>query len=112
MLVFWNKYAQRLGDKGHKIMESLLMINTPKLDELKIIHELPNQGSKIDFETEKNDLLNFLRSHLHNHNISIQIDVNEQIDQKFAFTDIDKYDRLLKINSNLELLKKTFDLDF
>jgi hypothetical protein len=112
MLVFWNKYAQRLGDKGHKIMESLLMINNPKLVGLKIIHELPNEGSKIDFETEKHDLLNFLRSHLHNHDISIQIDVNEKIEQKFAFTDIDKYERLLKINSSLELLKKTFDLDF
>lgn len=112
MLVFWNKYAQRLSDKGHKIMESLLMINNPRLEGLNIIHELPNQGSKIDFETEKHDLLNFLRSHLHNHDISIQINVNEQIEQKFAFTDIDKYERLLKINSNLELLKKTFDLDF
>jgi hypothetical protein len=112
MLVFWNKYAQRLGDKGHKIMESLLMINNPKLDGLLIIHELPNEGSKIDFETEKHDLLNFLRSHLHNHDISIQVNVNEQVEQKSAFTDIDKYERLLKINSNLELLKKTFDLDF
>ena len=112
MLVFWNKYAQRLGDKGHKIMESLLMINQPKLLDTKIIHQLPNQGSKIDFETEKHDLLNYLRSHLHNHDISIQVDVNEQVEQKFAFTDLDKYNRLLEINPNLELLKKIFDLDF
>lgn len=112
MLVFWNKYAQRLGDKGHKIMESLLMINNPKLDGLLIIHELPNEGSKIDFETEKHDLLNFLRSHLHNHEISIQVNVNELVEQKFAFTDQDKFERLMKINPNLELLKKAFDLDF
>ena len=43
----------------------------------------------------------------------IQINVNETAaEQKFAFTDQDKYERLLKINANLELLKKTFDLDF
>ncbi|MFT3796697.1 hypothetical protein [Flavobacterium sp.] len=46
MLEQWYKYAQRLGDKGQKIMESLLLISDPKLEGTKIIHELPNEGSK------------------------------------------------------------------
>ncbi|MEY3501232.1 MAG: hypothetical protein RL308_2905, partial [Bacteroidota bacterium] len=54
MLLHWNKYAQRLGDKGYKIMESLLLINDPVLNGTTITLELPNQGSKIDFETEMN----------------------------------------------------------
>ena len=112
MLIFWNKYAQRLADKGHKIMESLLQLNRPKLDGNIIVHELPNEGSKIDFENEKHELLQFLRSHLKNHDLTIRVDVNEVVLQKFAFTDEDKYERLLKINPNLELLKKTFDLIF
>ena len=113
MLIFWNKYAQRLSDKGHKIMESLLLMSTPKLEGNLIIHELPNEGSKLDFDNEKLDLLGFLRSHLKNHDIMIRIDVNEAaVAQKFAFTDQDKYNRLLGLNPNLELLKKTFDLDF
>ena len=112
MLIFWNKYAQRLSDKGHKIMESLLQLNKPKLEGNLIIHELPNEGSKIDFETEKHELLQYLRSHLKNHDLLIRVDVNEVISQKFAFTDQDKFERLLKINPNLELLKKAFELDF
>ncbi len=113
MLLYWNKYAQRLSDKGHKIMSSLLLMNTPKMAENTIVHELPNEGSRLDFENEKFDLMGFLRSHLKNHDLGIQIVVNETAaTQKFAFTDQDKYDRLLNINSNLELLKKTFDLDF
>lgn len=111
MLLFWNKYALRLGDKGHKIMESLLKISDPKLEGTTIIHELPNAGSKIDFETELNGLLGYLRGHLHNHDISITIVVNEAIEKKFAFTALDKFNRLNEINPNLELLKKTFDLD-
>lgn len=111
MLLYWNKYAQRLGDKGHKIMESLLMISDPKLEGTTIIHELPNGGSKIDFETELNGLLGYLRGHLHNHDITIKIVVNESIEKKFAFTALDKFNRLNEINPNLELLKKTFDLD-
>jgi hypothetical protein len=111
MLLHWSKYAQRLGDKGQKIMESLLLINDPKLVGTTIIHELPNDGSKIDFETEKFELLGYLRSRLHNHDITIDVVVNEAVENKFAFTALDKYNRLNEINPNLELLKKTFDLD-
>ena len=111
MLLQWNKYAQRLSDKGHKIMESLLLINTPKLENTLITHELPNDGSKIEFETEKQELLGYLRGKLHNHDIKIEVVVNEKVENKFAFTTQDKYNRLNEINPNLELLKKTFDLD-
>ncbi len=111
MLLQWSKYAQRLSDKGHKIMESLLLINDPKLVGSTIFHELPNEGSKIDFETEKYELLGYLRGKLHNHDIMIEVVVNEQVENKFAFTALDKYNRLNELNPNLELLKKTFDLD-
>jgi hypothetical protein len=111
MQLFWNKYAQRLGDKGYKIMESLLLLNDPKLEGTTIVHELPNEGSKIDFESEKNELLGYLRGHLHNHDISIEVRVNEAVENKFAFTPQDKYNRLNEINPSLELLRKTFDLD-
>jgi len=111
MLDFWFKYAQRLSDKGLMIMSSLLRISDPKLDGFKIIYELPNEGSKIDFEKEKTDLLGYLRGHLHNHDIDIEVVVNEQIKSKTAFTAQDKYNRLNEINPNLEVLKKMFDLD-
>ena len=111
MLEQWYKYAQRLNDKGHLIMESLLNINDPKLDGSKIIHELPNEGSKIDFDKEKPELLGYLRGKLHNHDITIEVIVNESMPSKKAFTVQDKYNRLNEINPNLELLKKMFDLD-
>ncbi|HKX86535.1 MAG TPA: hypothetical protein VJL37_07675 [Flavobacterium sp.] len=111
MLEQWLKYAQRLGDKGYKIVESLLLINDPKLDGTTIIHELPNESSKIDFEGEKHDLLGYLRGKLHNHNITIEIKLNENIELKKAFTTEEKYERLKEINPALDLLRKTFDLD-
>lgn len=111
MLLQWSKYAQRLADKGQRIMESLLLINDPKLEGTTILHELPNEGSKIDFETEKNELLGYLRGKLHNHDIIIKVVVNEKVETKFTFTNLDKYNRLNEINPNLELLRKTFDLD-
>ena len=111
MLDFWFKYAQRLNDKGLMIMSSLLRISTPQLDGFTIKYELPNEGSKIDFEKEKNELLGYLRGHLHNHNIEIEVIVNEKLKSRIAFTSQDKYNRLNEINPNLELLKKMFDLE-
>ena len=111
MLEFWFKYAQRLNDKGQMIMESLLRITDPKLEGTKIIYELPNEGSKIDFEKAKPELLGYLRGHLHNHDISIEVIVNESVKIKNAFTAQDKFNRLNEINPNLEVLKKMFDLD-
>ncbi|HQW69597.1 MAG TPA: DNA polymerase III subunit gamma/tau [Flavobacterium sp.] len=111
MLEQWMKYAQRMEDKGFRIIASLLTINDPKLDGTTIIHELPNESSKIDFEKEKHDLLGYLRGKLHNHEISITVNVNESIEVKKAFTPQDKYNRLREINPNLDLLRKMFDLD-
>ena len=112
MLLHWNKYAQKLGDKGFRIMESLLLINDPVLNGTAITLELPNEGSKIEFESEMNGLLDHLKGHLQNHDITITVIVNESVENKFAFTAQDKYNRLKEINPNLELLRKTFDLDF
>jgi len=111
MLDFWFKYAQRLNDKGLMIMASLLRISDPKLEGFNIIYELPNEGSKIDFEKEKGQLLGYLRGHLHNHDINIEVLVNENVKSKVAFTAQDKYNRLNEINPHLEDLKKIFDLD-
>lgn len=111
MLIQWNKYAKKLGDKGYKIMESLLLINDPVLNGTEITIELPNEGSKIDFESEKTGLLGHMRGHLHNHDITIEVIVNEAIENKKTFNDQDRYNRLHEINPNIELLKNTFGLD-
>ncbi|WP_284653826.1 DNA polymerase III subunit gamma/tau [Flavobacterium terrisoli] len=111
MLEQWLKYAQRMEDKGYRIVASLLTINDPVLDGTTIVHELPNESSKIDFEKERPELLGYLRGKLHNHDIQINVKVNETLVVKRAFTNQDKYNRLVEINPNLELLKKMFDLD-
>jgi hypothetical protein len=111
MFLQWTKYAQRLGEKGYKIMESLLLINDPVLNGTIISFELPNEGSKLDFESEMIGLLGHLRGHLHNHDITIEVTVNETIELKRNFTDQDRYNRLLQLNPNIELLRTTFGLD-
>ncbi len=111
MRLHWNKYAERLGQKGLKIMESILLISDPVLNGTTISYELPNEGSRLDFESQMNGLLGYLKGHLHNHDITIDVIVNEEIQLKRAYNNQDRYNRFLEINPNIELLRSTFGLD-
>ena len=111
MLEQWLKYAQRMEDKGFRILASLLTINDPTLEGITIIHELPNESSKIDFEKEKPELLGYLRGKLHNHDIRIDVKVNETLIQRKSYTAQDKYNRLAELNPNLEVMRNLFGLE-
>ena len=111
MLLIWTNFAEKKGQKGQKIIETLMLLDDPKLEGTTIFHELPNESSKIEFETIKYELLGVLRGKLHNHDISIEIILNEDVSSRRAFTPQDRYNRLTEINPNLEVLRKLFDLD-
>lgn len=113
MLLNWNKFAQRLSDNGQKIMATYMQINDPVLDKdgFTIRLELPNEGSKVDFDNGKLELLGYMRGKLHNHDIVIETHVNEAVSKKHAFTPEEKYEKLKAINPALETLRKMFDLD-
>lgn len=111
MLLQWTKIAQKMGDKGRKILESLMLINDPKLEGFKIIHPLPNESSKFEFNREKYEILGYLRGKLHNHDIDIKIVVDDNLETKKSFTPLEKFNRLAAINPALEQLKQLFDLE-
>ena len=111
MLLQWNKFAQRLSDTGQKIMATYMQINDPILEGTTIKLELPNEGSKVDFDSNKHELLGYLRGKLHNHDIVIDVHVNEVITSKHAFTPIEKFEKLKSLNPAVETLRKMFDLD-
>ncbi|MCF6133489.1 DNA polymerase III subunit gamma/tau [Flavobacterium wongokense] len=111
MLEQWLKYAQRMEDKGYRIIAALLTINDPILEGTTIVHELPNESSKIDFEKEKPELLGYLRGKLHNHDIQINVKVNETLVEKKRYTAQEKYNRLAELNPNLEVMRNLFGLE-
>lgn len=113
MRLMWNKFAQRLSDTGQKIMATYMQINDPVLDKdgVTIRLELPVEGSKIDFDNNKLELLGYLRGKLHNHDIVIETHVNEVASTRHAFTPEEKFEKLKAINPAIEILRRTFDLD-
>lgn len=113
MKLLWNKFAQRLSDNGKKIMATYMQINDPILDAdgVTIRLELPNEGSKAQFDNEKLELVGYLRGKLHNHDITVQTFVNEEVASRHAFTPEEKFEKLKALNPAIETLRKMFDLD-
>lgn len=113
LMVQWNKFAQKMEAHGEKMIYSLFTLHTPTLkNETTIVHKVPNASSKMEFDRIKGDLLGYLRGMLHNHYIQLELVEDEHVAIHKAYTIQDKYQRFVEINPTIELLRKTFDLDF
>jgi len=111
MQTVWNTYVKKIEDEGKHNLTSILSIDTPKLKDTTIHLEFPNATNKIEVERQQYDLLAFLRQKLNNYDISISITVNEEMDKKYVYSDMEKFERLNEKNPNLDLLRTTFDLN-
>ncbi|WP_422104320.1 DNA polymerase III subunit gamma/tau [Winogradskyella sp.] len=107
----WNAYATSMDKKGEKILASILHMAEPKLVDTAIHLSYSNQTNKIELERAQYPLLSYLRKNLKNFDLHLNITVNEEIAKKYAFTPLEKYEKLKEKNPNIELLKKTFGLD-
>ena len=107
----WNKYNQLLDKKGLKIVASIMQSVIPELDGTTINLEFPNESMKLDLEREQHGLMEFMRRSLKNHDLTLNISVNEEISTKHAYTDEEKLIKLMDKNPSLKLLKDTFNLE-
>jgi len=107
----WNDYASAISKKGEKILASILQMDKPKLKHTAIHLTYSNNTNKIELERAQFPLLAYLRKRLKNYDLHLEITVNEEIAKKYAFTPIEKYEKLKEKNPNIELLKKAFGLD-
>ena len=113
MQAHWADFVQIIDKDGRKILASNLNTDIPKLkNETTIWIELPNGTMKKEVEREQYDLMEYLRQKLNNHFISLTITVNEETAKKFAFTPLEKYEKLREKNPAIDILRKEFDLDF
>lgn len=109
----WSDFAQTLVSKGQRILASNLQTDIPKLKTETLIGiELPNHTMKKELEREQKPLMDYLKEKLNNYSISLEIDVNEEAEKKYAFTPQEKYKKLRSKNPALDILRKEFDLDF
>ncbi|RXG32803.1 DNA polymerase-3 subunit gamma/tau [Leeuwenhoekiella marinoflava DSM 3653] len=111
MQAVWKEYVARLQKKGEKILASNLETDTPTLKGTVIQLEFPNDTMRVELERAQHNLLEYLKRKLENYDITIDVSVNEAAEKKYAYTTREKYEKLKDKNPDLELLRKTFDLD-
>ena len=107
----WITYVKNLEDQGKHNLASILSIDTPKLIDTTIHLEFPNATNKVELERNQFDLLSFIRKTLNNFDINLSITVNEEIEKQYAYTPFEKFEKLKEKNKNIDVLRKTFDLD-
>ena len=113
MLLQWNKYAQKMEEQGNLILNSILTMSDPKLNEdFSINYTLPNESTKFELVKNQTNLLGYLRGMLHNHDILLNVSVVENTTIKRFYTPEEKYNHFKTLNPDIEILRKTFGLDF
>lgn len=111
MLVVWDEYAKKIEKEGKYNLLSHLTMTAPKLNGNLIQLEYPNSTIKVEVERAKYELLTYLQKSLKNFEIDLDIIVNETTEKRYAYTPIEKYEKLKEKNPLIETLRKEFDLD-
>ena len=111
LLDSWHDYHKKLEHQGRRNLASILKIDKPVVKEHTIYLEFPNETNKVELERNQGPLLQFIRKKLNNYKIDLDITINETNEKQYVFSTVEKYQRLMEKNPNLELLKKKFDLD-
>ena len=107
----WKDYVKKLTKKGKKILASIVDTDKPTLVGNVIHIELPNDTMRIELQKSQGELLKFIKRKIKNTSIQLEIDVNEQVQKKYAFTTREKFEKLKEKNPLIDKLRTTFDLD-
>jgi DNA polymerase-3 subunit gamma/tau len=107
----WNAYIEKLRKNGKHNIASILSIDVPKVKGTTAHLEFPTETNKLELERQQHDLLGYIRKALNNFDIKLEITVNEVMEKKYAYTTLEKFEKLKEKNPNIDLLRKTFDLD-
>ena len=110
VISLWEKYSESMEDKGRYNIASILRIDKPILDNNIIKIALPNSTNKVELESEKKEILLFIRRNLKNNDIYMEINVDESVEKELVYTDKDKYKLMRKKNPDIEILKDSFNL--
>lgn len=112
LLELWQTYIERKNIHGENNIAALLEMGRPELSEdFTIILKTSNSLSQIEIKKEIPAILSYLGKELNNYKIKFDIQIEEQKKDEYIFGSKEKYDHLMKINPEIEILKNEFNLD-
>ena len=108
----WKAYTEEKNNLGENNIAALLEMSQPKLlSNNKILLKTISSLSKVELTKELPALLSHLNLVLNNYKITFEIEVETAKDEEYVYGVKEKYEYLIKINPQIEVLKNEFDLD-
>lgn len=111
LLEFWAQYAEKARNDNKIHLFTLLSTHQPALNGSVITVSVENAALESTLNSEKIDLLNFLRPALRNFEVDIVAKRITAKEVKRLYTNKDKYAYLAEKNPQLEELRRRFNLD-
>ena len=109
----WNQFAELRKKEGKMGLHTTLMKTRPILnDDFSIEFIIDSEVQKIEFQTESQLLLDFLRSELKNGLIQLNLQITESKSPKLTqLTSRERFFQMAEENPDLHNFKEVFDLD-
>ena len=93
------------------MLASILNSSQPVLKNTQASVTYPNEMMLKEVQKNQKHILNYLRNKLENHQISLNLILNESDEKKYIYTPEEKYTKLQEITPLLNELRKKFYLD-
>ena len=109
----WNQYAELRKKEGKMGLYTTLTKTKPILnDDFSIVFIIDSEVQKIEFQTESQLLLDFLRLELKNGLIQLNLQITESDSPKLTqLTSRERFFQMAEDNPDLHNFKEVFDLD-
>lgn len=107
----WSEFTKKIDGEGKYNLLSHLTMSKPLLEGTTINLVYPNHTIKTEVERAQHDILSFIKDKLQNYDINLAITVNETAEKKYAYTPIEKYEKLIEKNPLLDTLRKELGLE-
>lgn len=113
LMTAWKKYAAKLQEDGNMNLYSTLTKREPYLSsDYSIELTIDNKVQEDALNADKMNFLGYLRKELDNYDIQLKIDLKiAEAPTVIAYTTTDKFNRMAKINPQLNDLKDKLDLE-
>ena len=112
LIQLWKNYIENKNAMGENNIAALLEMAKPELSkDFTILLKTSNALSQIEIKKEIPNILKYLCGKLNNYKIKFDIQIDEVIREEYIYGVREKYDYLLKINPELDVLRNEFDLE-
>jgi hypothetical protein len=112
LLELFQGYIEIKNLQGENNIAALLEMGRPELyEDFMIIIRTSSSLSQIEIKKEIPAILSYLGKKLNNYKIKFDIQIEEREKKEYIFGIKEKYDHLMKINPEIEVLKNEFNLD-